>query len=109
MPLLPLEEIEKTMNSVTITLEDDYLDNPFEGFDCRGRIKNLCDGCRLRFKCLSERNEVQISADVIKKYDITDLRSVVAYMFGEGRINYTIHEDRTDTGNGNIKLAMVVE
>ena len=75
--------------SVTITLEGN---REFDGFDCRGRSSNLCDGCRLRFLCLSERDRVDIPFDLVKKYKIKDMRSLVAYMYGEGKVSYELRE-----------------
>ncbi len=77
---------------VTIKLASD---ETFKGFDCRGRDKAICDGCRLRFLCLSERNEITVPLNLIKEHNITDIPSLVDYMFGEGRISYTVtgHKD----------------
>ncbi len=72
---------------VTIKLEGD---TKFEGFNCRGRSRRLCDGCRLRFLCLSEKHIVVIPIDVVKKHKIKDMRSLVTYIFGEGRISYEL-------------------
>ncbi len=75
---------------VTIRLEGD---TKFDGFDCRGRSKRLCDGCRLRFLCLSERNVVIIPIDVVTRHKIKDMKSLVAYIFGEGKISYELKEN----------------
>ena len=75
------------MKVVTIRLEGV---KEFEGFDCRGQEKNLCHGCRLRFKCLTDRNEVIIPKRVVTRRKLTDLASVTKYMFSEGKISYTI-------------------
>lgn len=88
---------------VTIRLEGK---SDFRGFDCRGRHKHLCDGCRLRFMCLSERNEIMIPLDVIKKHKIGDLKSLALYMFGEGRVNYEVNEHPSF---GTTKLVMRVK
>lgn len=90
---------------VTITLEGN---SDFDGFDCRGRDRNLCDGCRLRFLCLSERNGIQISQGVVKRYRIKDLRSVVKYMFSEGRISYKIEEHQRTTPSGETETRLVM-
>lgn len=93
---------------VTIKLEGNY---DFDGFDCRGRDKILCDGCRLRFLCLSERNEIHIPQGVVKQYRIKDLRSVVKYMFGEGKIPYVIgeHQRINPSGETETKLVMRIK
>ena len=70
--------------TVTITLEGNW---EFAGFDCRGRDKGLCDGCRLRFQCLSERNDLRIPVELVDSYKIRDLKSLVSFMFSEGKIN----------------------
>lgn len=75
--------------SVSIRLEDS---KEFDSFDCRGRSMNLCDGCRLRFLCLSERNIVTIPLTIIKKEKIQDMKTLVAYMFGEGKVSYELRE-----------------
>lgn len=61
-------------------------------FDCRGRDKGICDGCKLRFKCLTEQQEVKISEAEVKKHKLTNLRNLVHYMFDEGKIPYEITE-----------------
>ena len=96
------------INMVTITLEGN---SDFYGFDCRGKNRSLCDGCRLRFLCLSERDSVQIPQDVVKQNKIKDLRSVVKYMFSEGRIPYEIgeHERTTPSGETETRLVMRVK
>jgi hypothetical protein len=67
-------------------------DENFKGFDCRGRDEAICDGCRLRFLCLSERDEITVPLNLIKEYNITttSVTSLVKYMFGEGRVKYVI-------------------
>jgi len=77
-----------------------------ERFDCRGREKYLCVGCRLRFKCLSERNEVFISQEMALEHGIKDLKGLAEYMFGEGRINYTMskHDSYVATGKDVVKV-----
>lgn len=85
-----------------ITLEGN---SDFDGFECRGRI---CDGCRLRFLCLSERDEIQISQEIVKKYKIKDLKSVVKYMFGEGKISYEIEEHQRTTPSGETETRLVM-
>ena len=72
---------------VTIRLEGD---TKFEGFSCRGRSKRLCDGCRLRFLCLSEKHTVIIPIETVKKHKIKDMKSLVDYIFGEGKIGYEL-------------------
>jgi hypothetical protein len=44
---------------------------------------------------LSERNEITIPLNLIKEHNITDIPALVNYMFGEGRVSYTItgHKD----------------
>jgi len=97
---------EKVMSTgVTIKLEGNQ---EFNGFDCRGRRKSLCDGCRLRFLCLSERNEIQIPQDTIKRYKIKDLRSVAKYMFSEGKIPYEIEEQQRTTPSGETETKLVM-
>ena len=90
---------------VTIKLEGDM---DFDGFDCRGRGKKLCDGCRLRFLCLSERDEIYISQEIVKQHNIKDLRSVVKYMFSEGRIAYEIKEHQRTTPSGDTETRLVM-
>jgi len=90
---------------VTITLEGN---RDFDGFDCRGRVKSLCDGCRLRFLCLSERDNIQISSEIIKEHKIKDLKSVVNYMFGEGRIPYEIKESTRTTPSGDTETRLIM-
>lgn len=90
---------------ITITLEGNY---EFDGFDCRGQNKSLCDGCRLRFLCLSERNTIQIPQAVVKQYKIKDLKSVVKYMFSEGRISYKIEEHQRTTPSGKTETRLVM-
>ncbi len=91
--------------TVTILLEGS---SDFDGFDCRGRDKALCDGCRLRFLCLSERNEIRIPQDVVTYYKIKDLSSVVRYMFGEGKIPYEIGEHISTTPSGETRRKLVM-
>lgn len=91
--------------TVTIQLEGS---SDFEGFDCRGRIKLLCDGCKLRFLCLSERDRVTISQDIVKQYKIKNLRSLVKYMFSEGKILYEIGEHRRTTPSGETETKVVM-
>jgi hypothetical protein len=90
---------------VTITLGGN---SDFDGFDCRGRVKSLCDGCRLRFLCLSERDEIQIPQEVVKQNKIKDLRSVVKYMFSEGRIPYEIGEHKRTNPSGETETRLVM-
>ena len=92
-------------HTVTITLEGS---SDFDGFDCRGRAKNLCDGCRLRFLCLSERNIIQIPQEVVKQHKIKDLRSIVKYMFGEGRIPYEIGEYQRTNPSGEVETRLMM-
>lgn len=83
----------------------------FEGFDCRGQEKNLCRGCRLRFKCLTDRNEVTISKAIVRRRKLSDLESVAKYMFSEGKISYDISPQVTLDYNGekHEKLAMRIK
>ncbi len=80
----------------------------FEGFDCRGQEKNLCRGCRLRFKCLTDRDEIWIPKAIVKRRKLSDLQSVAKYMFSEGKITYDITPQVTLDYNGDRheKLAM---
>ncbi|MFA7101265.1 MAG: hypothetical protein WC196_05995 [Bacilli bacterium] len=79
---------------VTIYLASDA---NFKGFDCRGRDKAMCDGCRLRFLCLSERDAITVPLELIKEHNITNVPSLVDYMFGEGRVSYTITKHTNPT------------
>lgn len=90
---------------VTITLGGN---SDFDGFDCRGREKNLCDGCRLRFLCLSERDMIQIPQEIVKQNRIKDLRSVVKYMFSEGKIPYEIGEHKRTNPSGGTETRLVM-
>ncbi len=90
---------------VTIKLEGN---DKFEGFDCRGRTKNLCDGCRLRFSCLSERDVVTVTVTQIKRHKITDLKSLVTFMFGEGKISYELSEHSSPIYGGGVQTRFVM-
>ena len=94
-----------TQKMVAIKLEGN---SDFDGLYCFGRQRSLCDGCRLRFLCLSERNEIQISQDVVALHKIKDLKSVAKYMFGEGRIPYEIGEHRRTTPSGETDTRLVM-
>jgi len=78
------------------------------GFNCQGQAKELCDGCRLRFVCLSERNEIRIPKETVKKYKIKDLRSMAKYMFGEGKIPYEIEKRKFTTPSGEVETRLVM-
>jgi len=67
----------------------DVIDGTFE---CRGREEGICDECRLRFKCLTEQQEIRISANEVKKYKLSDLKNLAYYMFGKSKISYEIAE-----------------
>lgn len=55
-------------------------------FMCRGKEKNLCHGCTLRFQCLTDRNEIVIPKTVIAAKKINSLKSLAQYMFGGGQV-----------------------
>ena len=74
--------------SITIRLENTI--KP-AGFICRGREKNLCHGCTLRFQCLTDRNEIVIPQTVIAAKKINSLESLVKYMFSDGQVE--LYED----------------
>lgn len=80
----------------------------FDGFDCRGRVKVMCDGCKLRFRCLSERDKVIIPQDVVKRHKIKNLESLCRYMFSEGRIPYEIGTHRRTTPSGKIETKIIM-
>ena len=80
----------------------------FDGFDCRGQEKNLCVGCRLRFKCLTDRNEVIISNTIVKRRKLKDLESVAKYMFSEGKISYELSPQVTLDYNGDKHQKLVM-
>jgi len=84
---------------ITIVLEGNF---DFAGFDCRGVETGLCNGCRLRFQCLSERDEIEIPAKLVEQHSINDLKSLVAFMFCEGKIR--IEETKAQ---GQIRLRIV--
>ena len=93
------------MTHITITLEGN---SNFDGFDCRGRDKVLCDGCRLRFLCLSERDNILIPQDVVARHEIKDLKSMVKYMFSEGRISYELEEHQRTSPSGETETRLVM-
>ena len=93
------------MTHITITLEGN---SNFDGFDCRGRDKVLCDGCRLRFLCLSERDNILIPQDVVARHGIKDLKSMVKYMFSEGRISYELEEHQRTSPSGETETRLVM-
>lgn len=53
---------------------------------CKGRDSNLCDQCKLRFLCLSEKKEIVVPKDIIVKNKIIDFNSLISYMFSEETI-----------------------
>lgn len=95
----------RMLGVVTIKLEGNF---EFAGFDCHGGKKNLCDGCRLRFQCLSERDVIEISSAVVDEHKIIDLESVVRYMFSEGRIPYELEEYKRHSSTGEIETRLAM-
>lgn len=74
--------------SITIRLENTA--KP-AGFMCRGKEKDLCHGCTLRFQCLTDRNEIVIPETVVVAKEINSLKSLAEYMFGGGQVE--LYED----------------
>lgn len=80
----------------------------FEGnkgsFDCRGQAMNICYGCRLRFKCLTQLDEIIIPQKTVEKYklgdDIIDIIVMAQFLFGEGKVKYNIIPQTTLDYNG---------
>ncbi len=90
---------------ITIKLED--TSKP-AGFSCRGKEKDLCHGCTLRFQCLTDRNTIVIPTAVIAAKKINSLKSLAEYMFGGGQVELYEDVQTTIVQGGQVQSTIVM-